>query len=107
MENKPNVIRCEFCIKNGKQWGAWKTEVIFQSFEVEDVTIDGKEVKPLWGLEDFDLGYLKAVNWLYQSRLNWSPEQAQFRISPVFVPDFNETTTRVYTLSAREQSDVC
>ena len=84
-QEKPNCMVCEFRIKkNGRKWTEWQMECEFQSFEVQEITIDGERWSAEYHDHNFDLGYLKAVNWLYQSRRNSSPQRAEFRITPQY-----------------------
>jgi len=108
MKNKENFncMVCEFRIKNGRKWGEWKMECEYQSVEVTEIIVNGDQYGKPSGDCAFDLGYLKAVNWLYQSRLTWSPKQAEFRIRERHSPLFDERTEYVYKMVSQEAEQV-
>ena len=105
-ENKSNCIVCEFRIKDGRKWGEWMMEREFQSLEVSEIIVNGDKRKPSYGCEDFDLGYLKAVNWLYHSRRNFSPKRAEFRITPQYRCWCSKRTEYIYKMVSQEVEPV-
>tara|TARA_R100000654_G_scaffold5370_2_gene15232 strand:- start:1373 stop:1705 length:333 start_codon:yes stop_codon:yes gene_type:complete len=105
-EENFNCMVCEFRIKNGRKWGEWMMEREYQLLEVTEIIVNGDKRKPSYGCDDFDLGYLKAVNWLYQSERTWSPKQAEFRITQQYRSWCSQRTEYVYKMVSQEAEQV-
>lgn len=87
MENQANAFACQFRNKVNGKWSEWKTETYMVMTEVVSVTYgsDTYSVNSVHvsDCDDFDLGYLKAVNWLYQKQREFSyRKDIEFRFTP-------------------------
>ena len=87
MENQANAFACQFRNKLNGKWSEWKTETYMIMTEVVSVTYGSKTYSRdsihLSDCDDFDLGYLKAVNWLYQKEREFSGRKdIEFRFVP-------------------------
>lgn len=93
MSNTNNSFVCEFRTKiGGKKWTEWKPERWIPMIEVSKVEHPGT---PAGGVEpthedDFDLGYLKAVNWQFQNERDFKGRKdVEFRFRPTFFKPYD------------------
>jgi len=62
-----NAFACQFRNKEGRKWSEWKTELWIPMVQVVKVKHPGMEPVAPGAYDDFDIGYLKAVNWQFQN----------------------------------------
>jgi len=87
MTDQANSYACMFRNKVGGKWSEWKTERWIPMIEVQKVE---HPTTPKGGNDpcpedDFDLGYLKAVNWVFQNERDYTGRKdVQFKFEPAF-----------------------
>ena len=91
MENKANSFACQFRNKLNGKWSEWKTERWIPSRETVQVTHRGVFQEVSTGDDDFDLGYLQAVNWLYHKEREFAGRKdIEFNITPEHFSVFDQ-----------------
>jgi hypothetical protein len=92
MENliQANSYACQFRRKDGRKWSEWKTSQWIPMLQVKQVVHPGGHIDdgPIPD-DDFDVGYLKAVNWQFQNEHSHSSSNMEFRFIAVHFPVYD------------------